>query len=94
MKHLDNNLTVTFTVTTRMRFALELLCRKRKMQISSVIKEALELHLRSDWRDSFFKIWDEDEVTRVKKIQELAPELFTYEDDLFLGLKMFGLEEQ
>lgn len=83
---------LTIRIEPRARYGLELLARKQRRTLSSVIEWAILGGISNDGID-LQSLWDVDEAERLKKLVERHPELINYDEQVFLRATLEQLKK-
>lgn len=82
---------LTVRLSPRVRYGLELLARKQRRNLSSVIEWAInclafngENGLIENDVNLLDQLWDTDEIKRIKLLKLHKPDLLTYEEEVIL----------
>ncbi len=77
---------ITIRIESKLRYGLELLARKQRRTLSSVIECAVARSI-IEGGINLSELWDVDEADRLHKLLELQPDLLTYDEQVILKPK-------
>ena len=75
---------LTIRIQPKLRYGLVLLARKQRRNLSGVVEWALHCSIHGDDGLDLEKLWACDDKTRIKNLEKHAPNLLTFEEQVYL----------